>query len=624
MTDARTVAASDALAAIEGTPFDRTVPRLPLHGHVRHWAQVRPDADAIVYLPQGRVSDVPQVLDFRSLWGRIRAQAGWMLARGIGPSDCVALLLPNVPEMFVGLFAVPAVARAMPLNTGLTAEAIAALLLRARARAVVTLSPRADPALAAKAREACGRLQQPPELWWVGEPPAGDWGGRPLDASACEPADGDPGLGEDPEACALYIGTGGTTGRPKIAMVSHAAIAYKAWAYRMLLGYRPGDRGTIGLPQFHIGGIVANTVAFLASGMACVVLGPLGFRNREALAGYWRLVERHRITDLGGVPTSLSALAEVPRDADTSTLRAHSMSGSSGMPASVRDFYRRELGIRLLNGYGLTEYTATVALPVPEDCPEGAAGLRLPYTEVRIVRGDGATPVRCCGPDEVGEIEVRGPGVFLGYVGSDSSPVRDDGWLRTGDLGRLDDRGYLWVTGRLKDVIVRSGHNIDPGAVEQALQSHPAVALAAAVGQCDAYAGEVPVAFVQLRPGCEVDPSAVLEHARARIADPAAVPKAVWIRDALPLTPVGKVYKPELRRQAAAAALGAALDRGEARATSIDVSIRDDGALSVAVRAPDAEAAARAASVLARFTIESSVACGSAGSPGPSDEEETR
>jgi fatty-acyl-CoA synthase len=209
----------------------------------------------------------------------------------------------------------------------------------------------------------------------------------------------------------------------------------------------------------------------------------------------------------------------------------------------------------------------------------GSVGLRLPYTEIRIadVAPDGAIRGDCP-TGEIGHVLMRGPQVTPGYLDPrhDRGAVLADGWLDSGDLGRLDPQGYVWLTGRSKDLIIRGGHNIDPVIIEEALNRHPAVETAAAVGLPDSYAGELPMVFVQLRPGAAVTAEELREFCRREIPERAAVPVQVALIPVMPLTGVGKIYKPALRREAAQRALEAAIAPLRAEGTTAAVTVRDD------------------------------------------------
>jgi fatty-acyl-CoA synthase len=211
------------------------------------------------------------------------------------------------------------------------------------------------------------------------------------------------------------------------------------------------------------------------------------------------------------------------------------------------------------NILGMTECAGVVTIePAHGPRMPGATGLPLPFTEVAAfhVADDGFAPAARCAAGETGVIALRGPNVGPGYSDAKrNTGVFEQGWLVTGDLGHVDDRGRVFVTGRAKDVIIRGAHNIDPAIIEDALLGHPDVAIAAAVGQPDAYAGELPVAYVTLKPGAHTDAAAILAFVSPLVSEPAAIPKAIVILEEMPVTPIGKIYKPALRVLATRAAL---------------------------------------------------------------------
>ncbi len=216
--------------------------------------------------------------------------------------------------------------------------------------------------------------------------------------------------------------------------------------------------------------------------------------------------------------------------------------------------FTAKTGIKILEGYGLTEGTSVTSVnPVAGEARLGSIGLRFAYQEVCTALLEESRFVRFCEPTEIGVLLVRGPHVFPGYreefhnQGIFIEPL-DGGahWLNTGDLARIDEDGYIWLTGRKKELIIRGGHNIDPRQIEETLHRHPAVALAAAVGRPDARVGELPVAYVELKPSVTATVDELLAFAQTHIGERAAVPKEIIILDKLPLTAVGKLYKPAL------------------------------------------------------------------------------
>ncbi len=297
----------------------------------------------------------------------------------------------------------------------------------------------------------------------------------------------------------------------------------------------------------------------------------------------------------------------MPVDADISSLRFATV-GASPQPHAVREAFESRSGVELAEGYGLTEATCASARQFPGQLRAGSVGQRLPYQRVKAV-GPGRSGSRAdLAPGEPGLLVLHGPNEFAGYVtGHDADgPLLDhlvtvhDGWLDTGDLARVDSDGYVYLTGRAKDVIIRGGHNIDPATVEDTLLAHPQVTGASAVGRPDAHAGEVPVVYVTTRVGCGTTALELEQWAAEHTREPAAAPKEVVILDVLPLTDVGKPYKPVLRQDAARREAEAALRRAGFADPQVE-STFVDGAITVTVSGTDD--GSRVARALAPYTF---------------------
>jgi fatty-acyl-CoA synthase len=246
------------------------------------------------------------------------------------------------------------------------------------------------------------------------------------------------------------------------------------------------------------------------------------------------------------------------------------MVGASPLPPGVRAAFEQATGVPLVEGYGLTEATCATVRGFPGASRAGMLGQRMPYQRVKAIRVEDDSSWTDLPAGETGILAIAGPTVFPGYVrerGADGSLLLDglgtlrDGWLDTGDLGLVDADGWVRLAGRAKDLIIRGGHNIDPAVIEDALLAHPAVTAAGAVGQPDAHAGEVPVAYVTLAPGAVVDEAALVAWAREKISETAAAPRHVRVLPALPVTDVGKPSKLPLRADAARREAEAALAR---------------------------------------------------------------
>lgn len=514
------------------------------------------DAVAITYVPDGDVDSVPERITFSALRNNIRRTAALLRDHAIGRSDVVAILLPAVPEIYWSILGAMCCGIPFPVNWMLEPEHLLGLLKEANTKAVIALGPtpqfRIWESLQAMARELPGV-----PIWSVPGPAGTKLAESDLGTHLARlPDAASPPSDIKADSIAAYLHSGGTTGLPKIVKLSHRNLSYRHWTLQLASKAVLGEVILHDTPMFHVGGLAGRCLPPLASGASVLIPSILGARDKRYVGNYWKFVEKYRVTRLSGVPTTLATLTRAPpRGEDLSTLKPYFITGSTSMPIAVRDEFERISGTRILNSYGLTENTASVAID-PRDGTRkpGSSGIRLPYTHIRVARmdqQDGA--VRECAVDEIGMLQIKGPGVTPGYVNEahEHAARTPDGWLITGDLGRIDKDGYLFVTGRVKDVIIRGGHNIDSALIEEALLKSPDVLHVAAVGKPDAYAGELPIAYVQLTPGAEAVAADLLAFASSRIAERAAIPKEIFIIDKIPLSEVGKPIKRALRRDAA-------------------------------------------------------------------------
>jgi fatty-acyl-CoA synthase len=304
--------------------------------------------------------------------------------------------------------------------------------------------------------------------------------------------------------------------------------------------------------------VVTGSVPWLL-GHTVVLGSPQGYRGPGILDNFWQLVAHYGISLFSGVPTIFSRLLELPvAGHDLSSLR-YAICGAAPLPVELIQAFEQRTKLRLVEGYGFTEGSciSTVGPLAGQPLP-GSIGLRLPHQEVAVVLLDEQTGqyLRHATPEESGVIVVRGSSIFSGYLQPEHNlgiwVDTGDGkgrFYNTGDLGRMDAQGAFYITGRTKELIIRGGHNIDPKLIEEALTAHPAVALAAAIGSPDAHAGELPVAYVTLAAGQHVTEAELLAFAKARIPERAAHPTQVYIAAELPLTAIGKIFKPALVKQ---------------------------------------------------------------------------
>ncbi|MFO1082150.1 MAG: acyl-CoA synthetase [Reyranellaceae bacterium] len=576
------------IAALEQMPVEARIRQTSVAELLADAAARHGDGTAIRFLSGAGATDPVRELSFRALWQQVVQTANLLHRHGIGPDDTVTLLMPSVPETFVALWGAEVAAVANPVNYFLEPAQIVAIMKQAGTRALIAADAAIFPDLGPKV-EAIRTAMPELKVFRVGDsgslPGAIDFEA----ARAAEPADrlvSPRTIGRDTVAALFH--TGGTTGLPKLARHTHGALALMAWTNALMFDLGPGTVLLNPLPQFHVGGSLFGALSPIANGWTIVIPTPLGARNPNVVREYWGIVERNRVNVAGAVPTTLAAIMNVPQAGhDLSSLKVF-VTGGSTVPVELIRRIEGEIGVPVVEGYGMTEvHCYSTMNPMHGERRPGSVGLRLPYTEVRIadVAPDG-TIRRDCPPGEIGHVLMRGPQVTPGYLDPrhDHGTRLADGWLDSGDLGRIDGDGYVWLTGRSKDLIIRGGHNIDPVVIEEALTRHPAVETAAAVGLPDSYAGELPMAFVQLRPGAEASAEELREFCRREIPERAAVPVQVVAIPVMPLTGVGKIYKPALRLQAAQQAFAAALAPLAGDGVTASVAVRDDpryGSLAV-------------------------------------------
>ncbi|HEY4462108.1 MAG TPA: acyl-CoA synthetase, partial [Streptosporangiaceae bacterium] len=521
------------------------------------------------------------------LAGTVTRIANALTALGVRRQDAVTLSSANTSMLYAATVAAQAVGIAAPVNPALSGDRIRELIGRTGSRVLVAAGPELDPQLWRRLLEVArqagmtavlalrpdGALGPPPALGVRGEAgdgPAPGNGGPAVayldDVVAGQPADQLAGGWPAAADLAAFVHTGGTTGAPKIAAHTHANQLACGQGIAQCSGLAPGEGMLGGLPLFHVNALLVTGIAPMFSGARVVWPAPAGYRDKALFARFWKIIEHYRIASMSAVPTVYAALAQIPVDADIGSLRLP-ITGASPLPSSVREAFARHTGQRLLEGYGLTEATCASTWTRPGEERPGSVGRALPGQQVKAVRiGDDGSWADCA-PGETGVLAIGGPAVFAGYVTdprlggprvSRESAVRD-GWLNTGDLGSAGADGFVYLTGRAKDLIIRGGHNIDPRVIEEALLRHPAVRAAAAVGRPDRHAGEVPVAYVVPAGPGQFDETELLAWAGTAIGEPAARPKHLYPVDAIPVTAVGKQFKPALAADAAVRAVTEAL-----------------------------------------------------------------
>ncbi|MGV8872396.1 MAG: class I adenylate-forming enzyme family protein [Rhodococcus sp. (in: high G+C Gram-positive bacteria)] len=483
----------------------------------------------LVELRSSSSPEAPVIADDRvSLTNRefrdaVRSAAALMSGRGISHGDVVAIMLPNQVEFVVALFAAWRLgAVATPVNPSLTAQEIGFQLEDCSAALVVTA-----PELASKTADDIARLTDLTE-----RPEAARLTDNPVQTTA--------------DDLALLIYTSGTTGKPKGVMLDHANLTAMTSMSIDAFSIDDDEHSLLILPLFHVNGIVVSILSPLAAGGRATIAG------RFDPSTFFDRVEAARPTFFSGVPTIYAMLANLPETVapDTTSLRYAVCGAAPASPALLAAFEAR-FGVPVVEGYGLSEGTcASTVNPLNGPRKPGTVGLPLPGQSIRIVDENGDT----IDDGRPGEVLVKGANVMRGYLGrpEETAETIREGWLRTGDIGKLDEDGYLTLVDRAKDMIIRGGENIYPKEIENVAYQLSGVYEAAVIGQPHEVRGEEPVLFVSLTADADITEADIDEHMKRALAK-YKWPVDIIVVDDVPKNPVGKIDKPALRRRSTVA-----------------------------------------------------------------------
>jgi long-chain acyl-CoA synthetase len=545
-----------------GIPADIPLPSVSLPGLVGEAARRFPNRAALIFAV---APGVERRWTYEALWRDSGRFASFLVSRGFQKGDRLALYLPNCPQYVLAYLAA--------LRLGLTVVQVSPLYLGqdlvfplkdSGARGLVTLD-----ILSHHLERVRGEVDLPTVVvgtlrevspWWArplvdrtlrrqgqdpSPPRAMPW--IPF-AEGLRPRPSVPEPDLDPaKDVAVFQYTGGTTGRPKAAMLTHRNLVANALQCRAWFPEGEGQavRVLAVIPFFHVYGMTVALNYPLSIG-ATLIVNP----QRPEPGLLLKLIDRYRPHQLPGVPAMYNALIHHP-DVGRYDLRTIQtcLSGSAPLPVEVAKRFEELTGGHLVEGYGLSEASpVTHANPIQGPVRRGSVGLPLPSTQARIV--DLEDPARIVPLGETGELSVRGPQVMLGYWNQpeETASVLRDGWLLTGDVARMDAEGYTYIVDRKKDLILVGGFNVYPREVEEVLYQHPGVAEAAVVGVPDPERGEVVKAFVVPKPGVTLTEREMIDFVRERIAHFKA-PRTIEFRSSLPKSLVGKVLRRELRAE---------------------------------------------------------------------------
>ena len=617
----------DDIWAIEAVPLEERVPTKSTYELLAKAAVIDPEKVALYFLTSGEAWESPIEVTFKQLLGRITQSANLFNDLGVGPRDVVTYILPNLPQTHYTIWGAETAGIVNPINPLLEPRQIRDIMNAAKTKVLVSLGEHSGSEIwpkVASIRREIPTLEAVVQVMGASNETEGIHGYEEvIEKYSDEKLDFDRSIEPD-EVCSLYH-TGGTTGTPKLAMRTHMNEMFSAFGCSAGLAMHPGTTMMCGLPLFHANAPLLTGLAPFSVGASVVLLTPGGYRDPDVIKNFFKIAERYKVESFMVVPTVLSMLLDVPVEGlDLSRLR-YALCGAAPLSVQVFQAFEKHSGLRLLEGYGLTEATVVSSCnPKNGESKVGSIGIRWPYQAMKtVILDQNGEYVRDCEVDEIGVIALRGPNVFNGYVEERHNKTAwvEGDWLNTGDMGRMDKDEYFWLTGRKKELIIRGGHNIDPAVIEEVLYRIDGVALAAAVGRPDAHAGEVAVAYVTPKSGEKLDLQKIEAYCREQITERAAIPKEIHIVDPMPVTAIGKIFKPALRYDAIKRVFDTELAQLAGFVDSIEVRVGEDkvhGTLALVTATPTSSTDASALrqqidQILGRFTVRYEVRVGDAG-----------
>lgn len=547
--------------AFEKTPLAEQFPYTDSYNLIKDSAARFGDDTALEFLLQGLPEEPATTVSFAELGAQVTRTANLLTELGVTQDEAVSIILPILPQTHYAIWGAQAAGISNPINPMLEAEHIAEIISAADAKVVICLASSEHSDICEKVREALRQCASVTALLEVNIPGLCKAESTAYENDKIEILDFDSAIAKmdgdsltsgrtfSADQKASFFHTGGTTGRPKLAQLTHGNMAFLGQLMQIYTAHMERHTVLCGLPLFHIYGCIIQGIAAFAVGYRIVLMTPAGFRSPGAMMNFWSLIDRFQVKQFSTVPTVLMALADIPvGEADISSL-TNINSGAAPLSLPFELSFEQRFEVAVGNGYGMTETTALISR-APQQQPPGSVGMRVPYSSIRIAHLDGATVTKDCPLGESGVILVKGPQVFEGYKSEidNASAWIEDGWFNTGDIGYLDSDGFLYLSGRAKDLIIRGGHNIDPELIEEPLNAHPDVVTSIAIGLPDPYAGELPMAYVVKVSDSNLTAQELIDHCVNCMSERAAVPKRIEFIDAMPLTAVGKIFRPTLRQ----------------------------------------------------------------------------
>ncbi|MGE3884776.1 MAG: AMP-binding protein [Flavobacteriaceae bacterium] len=561
------------------------MPDLSILGCLRAAAALDPAKPAIKHLRAADISTPPRTITYRELVETVEKAANLFHDASAGNPVSVAVILPMIPESLFASWGAATAGIAVPINPFLELRHAVSILNTARATVLVTCTGKYGDGLwnkIADIRDAVPTLREV----FILDPENGE---KDFTAELGRQPGGKLKFERkyDTDTEAFYLPTGGTTAAPKLVRMTHYGQLVNCFNMAALIGSSRDEVVAHALPLFHVGGLVTICLRALVYGQTLVTLTTEGYRNPGVIGNFWKLAAHYGITNVVVTPTTAAAILASGETPPSDHKLFKFFCGGATIPVEVARNFHRKFGVWLREFWGMSEVYGCVTGQPDDGKPSvpGSVGHVLPFHELKVVQIDeNGRYVRDCKTGERGVLAVCGTAVVPGYAQEELDadlffPPLGDGkkWINTGDLGIIDDNGFAWLYGRSKDVIIRGGHNIDPAMIEEVISQHEAVQLAAAIGRPDRSKGELPMAYVQLRAGAAATAEELLAYSSEHMQERAAVPVEIVVIDQIPITPVGKVFKPALRIDAMKSVAGRLADEIADGRARIVVSVDESG-----------------------------------------------
>lgn len=580
------IRSAEDIRAVEVWPLEALLPERTLYGAISLSARIDPEKPAIVQMVTADTASPPRCLRYGEMMRMLHRAANCFHAMAEGEAR-VALILPLLPEALVGAWAAATAGIGCPVNPFLELRHVVAILNTARANILVVATNRWGTGAWDRVDDIRAQVPTLRHVLVVDgdEDAAHDTFHKTIAPYRADALDFVSAAAPDQDA--MYLPTGGTTAAPKLVRLSHLGQLVVAWNSGAMADASRDGIVAQAMPNFHVGGAVHLALRAMLFGQTLLILTAEGFRNPQVVSRFWEMVRHYGVTAVTAAPATAAAILGTAQGNPEGHRLVTFNCGGSPVPMEVARAFHERFGVWLREVWGMSEFHGIVSgHPVGMPPRIGSVGTALPFARIKAIVVDAHNRyVRDCSPGERGTLIIGGATIMPGYAdacldGEFFIVGMPDGerWGNTGDLGTVDEEGYAWVFGRSKDMIIRGGHNIDPRMIEETLNAHPAVQVAAAIGRPDAMKGELPMAYVQPRPHDEVSSDALIAYCRERIPERAAVPVEIHMLAQMPVTAIGKVDKPRLRNDAmlrVAREVAASVARDAA--TSLGIELDESG-----------------------------------------------